>query len=387
MENIYLRGRNNLSVNVRRIKNLLKKYYDMDMHYEDGRILGSMYTSLPPVVLETFMKFYQANLGNEALYPGTLKLEKKVVNFLFRLTSAHPRGKNFTGRVLSGGTEANITALWAARNSGYRRILATGDAHFSIKKAANVLNIPLIEIDMQEGRMDTGALERELRDGDIVVATAGTTPLGLVDPVEEIAALCNSFDCFLHVDAAFGGFVIPFLRELGYLNLRFGFDVPQVRSITIDPHKMGMAPYPAGALLSRGNIFESIATDAPYLLTEKNFTLLGTRQSGSVAASYAAILYFGWRGYREIVKHCMENTFYARRRFEEEDFQILVEPQMNILNVKLRDARKAKRELMRRGWGVSINPRYRSMRIVFMPHVTTRVVENLLKELKNIEKS
>ena len=372
-------------MNEKKIREILRKYYALDMHYEDGRILGSMYTSIPPIVVEIFQKFYQANLGNESLYPGTKQLERKVVKYLFRLASA--QGKGFYGHILSGGTEANIVALWAARNFGYKRILATADAHFSIRKAANLLNIPLVEVKMDKGKMNTEDLERKLSDGDAIVATAGTTPLGLVDPIEDIGKICLDHDCFLHVDAAFGGFVIPFLRELGYIKVKFGFDIPAVRTVTIDPHKMGMAPYPAGSLLSRGNIFEKITTDAPYLLKEKNYTLLGTRQSGSVAASYSAILYFGWAGYRRIVKKCMENTLYGKKRFEEEGYEILVEPEMNILNIKFQNVKKIKRELIKRGWGVSINPSYSSMRIVFMPHVTTSVVENLLKDLKNIEKS
>ncbi len=368
-----------------RIKKILDRYYRRDLHYEDGRILGSMYTKVPDIALEAFLRFHQANLGNPGLYPGTRELERRVVKFLLRLVSA-PKGR-FYGHVLSGGTEANIVALWAAREMGYRRVLATKDAHFSIRKTVNILNMPLVTVKMNRGKMSLGDLERKMKDKDVVVATAGTTPLGLIDPIEEIARVISSMDIFLHVDAAFGGFVIPFLRELGYLNQRFGFDIKEVKSVTIDPHKMGMAPYPAGALLSRENIFQSISIDAPYLSTGKNYSILGTRQSGSVAASYASILYFGWSGYRELVKRCMENTLYGMKRFSEEDFEIFVKPEMNILNIKIPNILRVKRELVKRGWGISINPSYSTLRIVFMPHVTTVVVEKLLKELKNIEKS
>lgn len=376
-------------MNPKRIKKILQKYYEMDHHYEDGKVLGSMYTYLPEIVLDTFIKFYQANLGNEGMYPGTKKMEEKVLKFLLTLSSAKASlfEKKFFGHIVSGGTEANITALWIARNMGFNRILTTKDAHFSIRKAANILNIPLEEISMNTGKMDTGDLESKIRDGDIVVATAGTTPLGIVDPIKEIGKICGLYDCFMHVDAAFGGFVIPFLRELGYMDVKFGFDVPEVMSLTIDPHKMGMAPYPAGAILMRGNLFKYIEVDAPYLVRGKNASLLGTRQSGSVAAAYASILYFGWNGYREIVKRCMENMHYAIRRIQEEGFEIFIKPELNILNIKLKNPSRTKREFLKRGWSVSINPSYRTMRIVFMPHVTTRVIENFLKELKNIEKS
>ncbi|AGB04940.1 tyrosine decarboxylase MnfA [Aciduliprofundum sp. MAR08-339] len=364
------------------IENLLDGYYSRDMHYEEGRILGSMYTKPPDVVLKSFFKFYQANLGNAGLYPGTAELEREVVKFLLKLTSG---SEDFYGRIVSGGTEANITALWAAREMGYSRILTTEDAHFSVTKAAKLLKIPLKRLEVKNGIMDIDALSSELRRGDIVVLTAGTTPLGLIDPIEEVSKLCDE-GCYLHVDAAFGGYVIPFLRELGHTDKKFGFDVENVMSVTIDPHKMGMAPYPAGGLVARENLFERIAVDAPYLMGGKSDTLLGTRQSGSVAAAYAAILHFRWEGYRKVVKECMDRAEYMVKRAEEEGFDVPFKPEMNIVNIGLKDVRKAKEILLTRGWGISTNPKYSTVRIVVMPHVTREVIERFLEELKNIKR-
>ncbi len=367
----------------REIESMLENYYGEDMHYEDGRILGSMYTKPPNIVLKAFFKFYQANLGNPGLYPGTAKMEKEVVKFLIKLTSG---SLNFYGHVVSGGTEANIIALWAARNMGYRRVLTTEDAHFSIVKGANILGLKIERIKMKDGRMDTNELKKRIKNRDIVVATAGTTPLGFIDPIEDIGKICEEKDCFLHVDAAFGGFVIPFLREMGYTEKKFGFDVESVRSVTIDPHKMGFAPYPAGGIAARENIFEKIEIYAPYLMHEKNDTLLGTRQSGSVAAAYAAILHFEWSGYRKAVKECMENTEYIVKRAEEYGLNILAPPEMNIVNIQMKNVKKAKQILVKRGWGISINPKYESIRVVLMPHVNKDVIEKFLKDLKNIKK-
>ena len=365
------------------IEEMLEKYYRMDMHYEDRRILGSMYTTPPNIVVKSFFKFYQANLGNPGLYPGTSDMERKVVKFLLKLTS----GKDdFYGHIVSGGTEANIIALWAAREMGYRRILVTEDVHFSIIKAANILKLPLEKVNMDNGIMSISSLRSKIKDGDIVVATASTTPLGLIDPIEDIGKICKDYDCFLHVDAAFGGYVIPFLRELGYLNKKFGFDVEPVRSVTIDPHKMGMAPYPAGGLVTRENLFKKIEVDAPYLLNGKNDTLLGTRQSGSVAAAYASTLHFGWDGYRKVVKKCMENTEYLVKRANEENFEIFVKPLMNIANIKINDVKRVMEKMWRNGWALSSNPRYGTIRIVVMPHVTQKIIDEFLRDLKKVEK-
>ncbi len=363
------------------IERILDEFYREDFHYESGRVLGSMYTYPPDIVLKAFFKFYQANLGNPGLYPGTARMERLVVDFLLKLTSGKA---GFFGHVLSGGTEANITALWAARKMGFRKILATRDVHFSVLKAADLLGIPIEYVPMRDFAMDPRALEETVEDGTIVVATAGTTPLGYVDPIEETGKICGDLRCYLHVDAAFGGFVIPFLNELGRTNIRFGFDVQAVRSVTIDPHKMGLTPYPAGGLVARENIFAKISVEAPYLMEGRSDTLLGTRQSGSVAASYAAILHFGWDGYREIVEECIDTTDYLVFRAREEGFEILAKPVMNIVNIVVEDPRKVQRELFRRGWAVSTNPAYGTLRIVVMPHVKKEVVDEFLKELKRV---
>ncbi len=366
------------------IEELLQKYYRKDMHYEDGKILGSMYTQPPKIALKAFFKFYQANLGNPGLYRGTAEMEREVIKFLLKLTSG---SEDFFGHIVSGGTEANIIALWVAREMGYKRVLATEDAHFSIRKAANLLKLPIKRVEMEKGRMSIEDLKSKIKEEDIIVATVGTTPLGFVDPIEEIGKICQMHNCFLHVDAAFGGYVVPFLRELKYTNKKFGFDIPAVRTITIDPHKMGMAPYPAGGIVSRENIFEKIEIEAPYLIEEKNDSLLGTRQSGSVAAAYAVQLYFGWEGYREIVRKCMENTNYLVKRAKEEELEILQQPEMNIVNLIIKNVEKVKMELYARGWGISINPKYSSLRIVIMPHVTKGIIDEFLAEIKNIKKS
>ncbi|NPA75694.1 MAG: tyrosine decarboxylase MfnA [Euryarchaeota archaeon] len=359
------------------IERLLAAYYDKDMHYESGKILGSMYSTPPEPVLRAFFKFYQANLGNPGLYPGTVEMEREVVKFLLRLTSGQA---SYFGHVVSGGTEANIMALWAARNMGYRRILATEDVHFSVLKAANLLSLPVQYVPMRDFVMDTQALEDMLQDRDIVVLTAGTTPTGYIDPVEDVARVCRTLNCYIHVDAAFGGFVIPFL----YPEIKFGFNTEGVKSVTIDPHKMGMAPYPAGGIVARENIFKSIEIDAPYLSTGKNAGLLGTRQSGSVAAAYAAILHFGMEGYRTMVKECMANTKYLWSRAKEEGFEVLADPVLNILNIRVGEVNKVREKLFKMGWGISTYPKYSSLRIVVMPHITREVIDTFLKDLKKV---
>ena len=363
------------------IREILKRYYEEDLHYESACILGSMYTQIPKISLEIFTLFHEANLGNPALYPGTEKIEREVVRFLLKLTSGN---ESFYGHVLSGGTEANITALWAARNMGFKRIITTYEAHFSVIKASDLLEIPIKFIKSQNYRMSLEDLKREIENRDIVVANAGNTQFGFIDPIEEIGGICSEHRCYLHVDAAFGGFVIPFLNEIYGKNIKFGFNVPEVMSVTIDPHKMGLAPYPAGGLVSRKNIFKEIEVPAPYLTSGKSDTLLGTRQSGSVAAAYASILYFGWEGYRKMVRECMDNTFYLVEKAKSMNLRVPYEPEMNIVNIAVKEPNKIRNKLLKLGWAVSSNDQFGTIRIVVMPHVKKNVIDRFLEDLKKV---
>ena len=111
------------------------------------------------------------------------------------------------------------------------------------------------------------------------------------------------------MDAAFGGYSIPFLNELGYNLPKFDFKLPGVCSITIDPHKMGLTPIPTGGILFRNkNFLDVISTETPYLTEERQSTLVGTRTGASSAATWALMNFLGKEGYKKVSKQCMDTT-------------------------------------------------------------------------------
>jgi glutamate/tyrosine decarboxylase-like PLP-dependent enzyme len=164
------------------------------------------------------------------------------------------------GCFVSGGTNGNLSALVAARETALARrgsrppggwqLACTGEVHSSIRSAARVLDVGLLEVPGDErGRLTGAHLEPVLRarpDVCAVVATAGTTNAGLVDDLAGIADACTAHGVWLHVDGAFGGagLAAPSVREL--------FDgVQRADSFIVDPHKWLFAPYDCCALLYR----------------------------------------------------------------------------------------------------------------------------------------
>ncbi len=158
------------------------------------------------------------------------------------------------GHLTGGGTMANMEALWVAgRIKPGKTIVASDQAHYTHGRISEVLQIPFTPIASNtECRMDMAALESALQTGDVgtIVATLGTTGIGTTDPLPEILALAERYDCRVHVDAAYGGYFIlagnlpPQTRDAF---ARIG----NADSIVIDPHKHGLQPYGCGCILFR----------------------------------------------------------------------------------------------------------------------------------------
>jgi tyrosine decarboxylase/aspartate 1-decarboxylase len=348
----------------------LREAREDDERFADGRIFGSMCTDPLPIARRAHGMFLETNLGNPGYYKGTWRLERETLRMLARLL----HGKNLGGFTVSGATEGNITALWMARNVTRRKtVVAAKSAHFSVRKAADLLGMRLVEVGLDDAyRMDVDALRKALtKDTAAVVAVAGTTELGQVDPIDHIGELCEG-RAFFHVDAAFGGFVLPFLEEVRGIP-QWDFRVGGLSSLVLDAHKMGMATIPASHLLVReASHFARIAVESPYLTSVYQTSLLGTRNSAGVAAAYAAMRSLGHEGYRKIVARCMRNTRTIAARAIEAGLALAIEPVMNILAVRVRDVEAVQRALDAQGWKVSTSRHPQALRVVVMPHITAK---------------
>lgn len=360
----------------------LKQILAKNHHFKSGRVLSSMCTAPHELAVHAHMMFIESNLGNPDLYPGTKHLEKEIISILGDLF----HGQNLAGHMTTGGTEANITALWIARKlSGKREVLFPKSSHFSITKAIDLLNMEPVELELDEKYcISLDDVEAKISENTAaIVCMAGSTELGVVDPIDKLSELCTE-NISLHVDAAFGGFVIPFLTELGYDLPKFDFEVPGVTSLNTDPHKMGLATIPAGVLLYRNEEYlDRITVDAPYLISMKHTALSGTRNSAAVAGTYAVLKHLGRIGFKENVRSCMENTNYLVSRIEELGLEPAITPVMNVLGIKLKNPEKVQHELAKQNWYVSKGRFPSTIRLVMMPHVTRTVIENFLPVFEN----
>ncbi len=354
-----------------------------DWKYSDGKILGSMCTAPHPFAKRVYEQFFDTNLGDAGLFKGTKELEKEAVNLLGSLLGK----SDAAGFILSGGTEANVMALWIARNMKNREnpeIIVPETAHFSIGKAADVLGLKLVEARVKEHCIDVSDVEAKVNENTVaIVGIAGSTEYGTIDDVEALSKIAVKEDVFLHVDAAFGGLVIPFLKELGYEAERFDFSIDGVSSITVDPHKMGLAPIPGGCLLLRNESYlKYIEKSSPYLTEKKHYTLTGTRTGASAAAVYAILSLLGREGYRENVEKCMELTMTLYEEMKKLGLRV-IKPPMNILVFGHENQDAISKGLADKGWSISRTAKG-EIRLVIMPHVTDESVNAFVSDLKEI---
>ena len=370
----------------------LNDFHKLDYKYSEGRILGSMCTEAHPFAKEVYCKFLDTNLGDPGLFKGTKHIENEVIKSIGNLLSL----ERAYGNIVTGGTEANLMAIRAARNHARKykgikngEIIIPSSAHFSFKKAADMLNLKIVEAKLDEHyKIDVESVRRAISENTVaIVAIAGTTELGLIDPIEEISKIAQEHNIYFHVDAAFGGFSIPFLKNLGYEVPVFDFSLDGVCSITVDPHKMGLAPIPAGGIIFRKEEYlQVMAVDSPYLTVKTQSTIVGTRLGASSAATYAIMKYFGKNGYSKLVKSLMDNTYFLKEGLENIGYDVVCEPELNIVafNHPEIEAYELSKKLDELGWKVSVAKCPIAIRIVLMNHIKKRHLEELLEDLEKI---
>ncbi len=176
--------------------------------------------------------------------------------------------KTHLGHLASGGTMANLEALWVAgRLHPGKKIAASAQAHYTHHRIASVLGLRFVEIPADErGRMDTRALAEKLKKGNIgcVVATVGTTGTGSIDPLPEILRLRARYSFRLHVDAAYGGYFTLAGNLTREARAAFSL-IKKADSIVVDPHKHGLQPYGCGCVLFRDpSVGALYKHDSPY---------------------------------------------------------------------------------------------------------------------------
>ncbi|HET7324913.1 MAG TPA: tyrosine decarboxylase MfnA [Halococcus sp.] len=343
---------------------------------EFSRVLSSMCTEPHPAARRAAERFLATNPGDPSTYETVAELEREAIEILGEITELTEPA----GYITSGGTEANIQAIRLARNRAATEnpnVVAPESAHFSFQKAADVLDIDLRTAPLDaEYRADTAAMA-ELVDGDtvLVAGVAGTTEYGRVDPIPAIADLADDGNALCHVDAAWGGFHLPFTDH------EWNFAQTKIDTMTIDPHKLGRAVVPAGGLLARSaDLLDALAIDTPYLESPSQASLTGTRSGAGVASAAAAMDALWPDGYREQAERASANAAWLADALRERGYSV-VTPELPLVAVDLPSSEfDALRE---KDWRIS-RTATGELRVVCMPHVTREMLRAFVADVDRV---
>lgn len=232
------------------------------------RYVGQMLKPPHPLAVVGYVAAMLVNPNNHALDggPATARMEKEVVASLAAMFGF---GEHL-GHLTSSGTIANLEALFVARESHPGKGIAhSADAHYTHGRMSHLLGVESHAVaTTADGTIDLDALEALLASGRVgtVVATAGTTGLGVVDPIDEILPLCREHGVRVHVDAAYGGFFTLIADDAadGVASAPFAA-IAGCDSVVVDPHKHGLQPYGCGAVLFRDpTVARFYIHDSPY---------------------------------------------------------------------------------------------------------------------------
>lgn len=366
---------------------LKEKLVSQSVHTASPGFIGHMTSALPYFMLplSRILTALNQNLVKVETSRAFTPMERQVLAMIHRLIyggdedfySHWIQNSNYSlGAFCSGGTIANVTALWTARNrlcgpsgdfKGISRVglhkalqhldcnglavLVSRRGHYSLGKAVDLLgigrdNLITVEtddnnrIDMMRLREHCTRLQGEGIRPLSIVGIAGTTETGNVDPLESLADFAAELGCHFHVDAAWGG---PTLFSDTYRGLLRGIE--KADSVTIDAHKQLYVPMGAGMVLFKDPAtLSSIEHHAAYIIRRGSRdlgsrTLEGSRP-GMAMLVHAGLSIIGRKGYELLIDQGIERARrFARRIDAHPDFELVSEPELNILTYRYRPAR------------------------------------------------
>jgi glutamate decarboxylase len=359
-----------------------EKLVARSVHTAAPGFIGHMTSALPYFMLplSRMMTALNQNLVKVETSKAFTPLERQVLAMLHRLVyrgddSFYGRwihdSQHALGAFCSGGTIANVTALWVARNrlfapSGAFRgiaqeglarslkhlgcdgiaVLVSRRGHYSLGKAADLLglgrdNLVMVETDARD-RIDMKLLEascRRLQDRNIrplaLVGIAGTTETGNVDPLDALADLALELGCHFHVDAAWGG---PTLFSDRHRHLLDG--IARADSVTVDAHKQLYVPMGAGMVVFKDpTALSAIEHHAAYIVRAGSkdlgsHTLEGSRP-GMAMLVHAGLSIIGRKGYELLIDMGIERArTFAELIRQHPDFELTSAPELNILTYR-----------------------------------------------------
>jgi tyrosine decarboxylase/aspartate 1-decarboxylase len=332
----------------------------------------------------------------EDMFRGTQQIEVELIRLISEeILRAEPLSVD--GYVAPGGTEANIQALWIYRNyyqKNYQAqaheiaVVFSDDSHYSFYKGANILGIKALSIAVNatSRELDEGALVQSLEAAQaagikyfIVIANMSTTMFGSIDDPDLYAKVFTELNLpfKMHVDGAFGGFIYPFTDPSSTLH----FNNPHINSVTVDAHKMLMAPYGTGVFMIRKNWMHYAATSEASYVQGLDYTMVGSRSGAQAISIWMILMTHGSQGWMDSMQALLDETTKLCRALDDLGVDYYRDPRLNIVSMyadQVPDGIPAKYRLVSDNFDAK--PKW--WKIVVMQHTLGKIVDQFISDMR-----
>ncbi|ERM83437.1 cytochrome D ubiquinol oxidase subunit I [Rhodonellum psychrophilum GCM71 = DSM 17998] len=330
------------------------------------------------------------------VFQGTQKIERALIKLVAEeIFNGNPGEQD--GYVATGGTEANIEAMWIYRNFfikeyeariGEIAVVYSEDSHYSMPKGANILNLSsiILKVDPESREILWAALGEQITKARnegvkffIVIANLSTTMFGSVDDIDMLGDYFSNQNVpfKIHVDAAYGGFIYPFTNPTS----RFTFQNPYLSSITADGHKMLQTPYGTGLFLVRKGLIEYVKTEEAQYIPGKDYTISGSRSGANAISMWMILQIHGSEGWKYKMESLCDKTERICKKLEGMSVVYFRNPHLNIIAIEAQYISKKlahKYQLVADSY--EFDPKW--FKIVVMPHVKQGTVDTFLMEVE-----
>ncbi|MFX0032126.1 MAG: pyridoxal phosphate-dependent decarboxylase family protein [Candidatus Hodarchaeota archaeon] len=370
-----------------------------DVDWKEGKVWSLVYHASDEhteLLKKSYQLFFEKNALSPLAFPSLKKFETEVVSMVVDLFNGD---RKCCGSMTSGGTESILMAVKTYRDWAREKfpkiknpeMLLPSSAHPAFYKGADYFNVKpvIIPVDKNTHRADVDTMEKALNENTIlIVGSACDFPRGVVDPISDLATLAQTKGIGMHVDSCLGGFMLPFVKKLGYKVPEFDFSVPGVTSISADVHKYGYGAKGASTILYRNDkIWKhqfSVYTDwsgGVYIST----TMRGTRPGGAIAAAWVAMRSLGIDGYLKLAKIVMDATRKLIDGVKQiPELYILGEPVMSVFSFTSDEINifQLGDELDKRGWHLDRIQFPSALHMMVNPHHAD-VIDDFLNDLRD----
>lgn len=330
------------------------------------------------------------------IFQGTQNIEKELIA-LCAEQIFKAKEDTVDGYVATGGTEANLEAMWIYRNylkeeyearTDQIGVLFSEDTHYSITKGCDLLQLNpfMLEVNKSTRQIDLNDLKSQLKTAQskgikyfIVILNMSTTMFGSVDEIDPVVNVLDEENLVfkLHLDAAFGGFIYPFTNP----DSQHNFKHKRVSSISIDGHKMLQTPYGTGIFLIRKGYMQYVTNKYAQYVPGLDYTICGSRSGANAVVIWMQLMNYGSKGWIAKMEELMNRTNFLCDKLTQLQIEYYRNPYLNIVTMK---ASQIPYELAAKFELVADTYESRPLwwKIVVMDHVGYSILTRFLEELE-----